>query len=92
MTVSLDGFVQDAKGSAGALYPDLAELRDAPSIAPKRNERLYVTFITDGVGVALARAVEAAGERAVTVVGGADPTQQLLVAGLRLFDGSGPSR
>ena len=30
MTVSLDGFVQDANGSADALYPDLAELQDSP--------------------------------------------------------------
>jgi hypothetical protein len=30
MTVSLDGFVQDAEGSAAALYTDLAELQDPP--------------------------------------------------------------
>lgn len=30
MTMSLDGFVEDHDGSAGALYPDLAELRDVP--------------------------------------------------------------
>jgi hypothetical protein len=30
MTVSLDGFVQDAEGSVGPLYPDLADLRDSP--------------------------------------------------------------
>ena len=30
MTVSLDGFVQDANGSTDALYPDLAELQDSP--------------------------------------------------------------
>ena len=29
MTVSLDGFVQDANGSTDALYPDLAELQDS---------------------------------------------------------------
>lgn len=28
MTLSLDGFVADADGSAGPLYPDLADLRD----------------------------------------------------------------
>ena len=28
MTMSLDGFVADASGSAGVLYPDLAALRD----------------------------------------------------------------
>ncbi len=128
MTVSLDGFVADSYGSAGALYPDLAELQDAPymkamqdetgaalmgrrtfemaedpdaytdsyelqvpifvvthtppSVAPKRNERLFFTFVTDGVQAAVAQAVEAAGERAVTVIGGADLTGQLLEAGL----------
>ena len=128
MTVSLDGFVQDAEGSAAALYPDLADLRDSPymeamqaetcavlmgrrtfdmagdtdsyadtyelqvpifvlthtppAVAPKRNERLVVTFVTDGVESAVARAAEAAGERAVTVVGGVDLNRQLLAAGL----------
>ena len=48
----------------------------APPIPPKRNERLFFTFVTDGVQAAVARAVEAAGERAVTVVGGADLTRQ----------------
>jgi dihydrofolate reductase len=128
MTVSLDGFVEDADGSAAALYPDLAELQDAPymkalqeetgavlmgrrtfemagdpdsyadtyelqvpivvvthsppPVAPKRNERLFFTFVTDGIQAAVARAVEAAGDRAVTVVGGADLNRQLLAAGL----------
>lgn len=128
MTMSLDGFVEDADGSAAALYPDLAALQDAPymkamqdetgavlmgrrsfemaedpdsyadtyelqvpifvvthtppPVAPKRNERLFFTFVTDGVQAAVAQAVAAAGERAVTVVGGADLTRQLLAADL----------
>jgi dihydrofolate reductase len=128
MTVSLDGFVQDADGSTEALYPDLAELRDSaymktlqertgavlmgrrtfdmagdtdsyadtyelqvpifvvthapPTVAPKRNEELFCTFVTDGVESAVARAAEAAGERAVSVVGGVDLNRQLLAAGL----------
>jgi dihydrofolate reductase len=128
MTVSLDGFVEDADGSAEALYPDLAELQDTPymkamqdetgavlmgrrtfdmagnpdtyadtyelqvpiivvthtppPVAPKRNDRLFVTFVTDGVQAAVTRAGDAAGERAVTVIGGADLTRQLLAAGL----------
>jgi dihydrofolate reductase len=152
MTVSLDGFVADASGSAAALYPDFAELRDAPymkalqeqtgavlmgrrtfdmagdpdsyadsyelqvpivvvthappPVAPKRNERLFFTFVPD-LRAAVDRAVEAAGERAVMVVGGADLNRQLLGAGLvdelwvdvmpvllggglRLFEGTGP--
>jgi len=128
MTMSLDGFVEDEEGSAGALYPDLEELQDAPylkamqaetgavlmgrrtfdmagdaddyadsyelqvpifvvthtppAVEPKRNERLSFTFVTDGVRSAVAQATEAAGERAVTVVGGVDLTRQLLDADL----------
>ncbi len=128
MTVSLDGFISDADGSTAALYPDFAELVDAPymkamqdetgavlmgrrtfgmaenpddyadnyefqvpifvvthvppAVTPKRNERLSFTFVRDGVREAVARAIQAAGERAVTVVGGADLTGQLLTAGL----------
>jgi dihydrofolate reductase len=128
MTVSLDGFVQDAEGSAGALYPDLADLRDSPymkamqaetgavlmgrrtfdmagdpdsyadtyelqvpifvvthtppAVAPRRNDQLSFTFVTEGVEAAVAQAVEAAGERAVSVVGGVDLNRQLLAAGL----------
>jgi dihydrofolate reductase len=128
MTVSLDGFVQDANGSTDALYPDLAELQDSaymkamqertgavlmgrrtfdmagdpdgyadsyelqvpvfvvthtpPPVEPKRNERLFFTFVTDGVESAVGQAAEAAGERDVTVVGGVDLNRQLLAAGL----------
>jgi dihydrofolate reductase len=128
MTVSLDGYVQDAGGSAAALYTDLADLQDSPymramqdetgavlmgrrtfemagdtdsyadsyelqvpifvlthtppAVAPKRNERLSFTFVTDGVESAAAQAAAAAGERAVTVVGGVDLNRQLLAAGL----------
>jgi dihydrofolate reductase len=128
MTVSLDGFVQDADGSTDALYPDLADLQDSPYMkamqdetgavlmgrrtfdmagdpdsyadtyelqvpifvvthtpppgAPKRNEHLYVTFVTDGVESAVAQAAEAAVERAVCVVGGVDLNRQLLALGL----------
>ena len=128
MTVSLDGFVQDANGSTDALYPDLAELQNSaymkalqertgavlmgrrtfdmagdpdgyadgyelqvpifvvthtpPPVEPRRNERLFFTFVTDGVESAVAQAAEAAGERDVTVVGGVDLNRQLLAAGL----------
>jgi dihydrofolate reductase len=53
-----------------------------PPVPPKRNERLHFTFVTDGVQAAVAQAAEAAGERAVTVVGGVDLIRQLLAAGL----------
>lgn len=127
-TVSLDGYFEDADGSASVLYTDLDDLRDstymkkyqaetgavlmgrrtfdmagdpdfyadgyefqvpivvlthrAPEREPRRNDRLFFTFVTDGVEAAVARAVDLAGDRAVTVVGGADLNRQLLAAGL----------
>lgn len=54
----------------------------APPVEPARNERLWIEFVTDGVEAAVRRAVEAAGERDVTFVGGADLFRQLLAAGL----------
>ena len=53
-----------------------------PEREPARNENLYVTFVTDGLESAVAQATAAAGDRAVTVVGGADLNRQLLAAGL----------
>jgi len=127
MTISVDGFVTDSSGSAGRLYPDLADLQgsqymneaiaetgavlmgrttfdmgdpdsyvgdyefqvpifvvthEPPRTPPKQDENLTFTFVTDGVESAVAQAIEAAGDRAVTVVGGANLTQQLLRAGL----------
>jgi dihydrofolate reductase len=128
LTVSLDGFFEDAEGSAGVLYTDLEQLQDSaymkamqaetgavlmgrrtfemagdpdsyadtyelqvplfvvthrpPETAPKRNERLFFTFVTDGVESAVAQASAAAGDKAVQVVGGADLNRQLLAAGL----------
>jgi dihydrofolate reductase len=38
--------------------------------------------VTDGIGPAVHRAAELAGDRSVTVLGGADLTRQLLAAGL----------
>lgn len=127
-TVSVDGFVADADGSAAALYPDLAGLQGSPymnamieetgavvmgrrsfemaedpdtladsyefqtpifvvtshppAVTPKENDRLTFTFVTDGVESAVAQAKAAAGDKAVTVVGGVDVIRQLLDAGL----------
>jgi dihydrofolate reductase len=53
-----------------------------PEREPARNEHLHVVFVTDGVHSAVAQASAAAGDRAVTVVGGADVNRQLLAAGL----------
>ena len=128
LSLSLDGFFEDADGSAAALYTDLVDLRDSaymkalqaetgavlmgrrtfqmagdpdsyadtyelrvplfvvthrpPARQPKRNDRLYVTFVTDGLESAVAQARAAAGDKAVQVVGGADVNRQLLAAGL----------
>ncbi|WP_029430895.1 dihydrofolate reductase family protein [Blastococcus sp. URHD0036] len=129
MSMSLDGFVEDADGSSAPLYEDFDVLAGSdymkalqaetgavlmgrrtfdmggdpdswadegyefqvpivvvthtpPAVPPKGTDRLSFTFVTDGVASAVTRAREAAGDRAVTVVGGADLNRQLLAAGL----------
>ncbi|TQN43019.1 dihydrofolate reductase [Blastococcus colisei] len=128
MTVSLDGFFEDADGSIAPLYADFDHLQDSaymkaaqaetgaaimgrrffdmapdpdgyaegyefqvpivvvthrlPERQPKRNDQLFFTFVTEGLEAAVRRATELAGDRAVTVLGGADVTRQLLIAGL----------
>lgn len=46
------------------------------------NDRLTVTFVTNGIESALEKAKAAAGSKQVTVVGGANTAQQCLRAGL----------
>jgi dihydrofolate reductase len=53
-----------------------------PSVAPKQDERLTFTFVTDSVESAVAQAKAAARDKAVQVVGGVSIAQQLLGAGL----------
>lgn len=53
-----------------------------PSVAPKQDEHLIFTFVTDGVESAVAQAKAAARDKAVQVVGGVSIAQQLLDAGL----------
>ena len=54
-----------------------------PAKGPKgENDRLTVTFVTDGIESAIAQAKAAAGDKQVTVVGGAQTAQQCLRAGL----------
>jgi dihydrofolate reductase len=53
-----------------------------PAVTPKQNDRLTFTFVTDGVESAVARATAAAGDNAVTVVGGVNVIRQLLHADL----------
>lgn len=55
-----------------------------PKIHPKENDQLTFTFVTDGVEAAVDRAKAAAGDKAVTVVGGVNLIRQLLQA--RLVD------
>ena len=54
----------------------------APRVAPKQDEHLTFTFVTDGVESAVAQAKAAAGKKAVQVIGGASVIQQLLQASL----------
>jgi len=128
LTVSLDGYFQDADGAFSILYSDFEQLMDseymktsqaetgavlmgrrtfdeapdpdsyavdyeyqvplfvlthrAPEREPARNENLYITYVTDGLESAVAQATAAAGDKAVTVVGGADLNRQLLATGL----------
>lgn len=126
MTMSLDGFVSDRKGSVDLLYPDLEALRRTdmlqeliratgavvmgrhaydmadgdltgyefqvpifvlthhiPEQPPRgQNDRLSVTFVTDGIDSAVERAKEAAGNLDVTMIGGANTIAQAVQAGL----------
>jgi dihydrofolate reductase len=53
-----------------------------PETPPKQDEHLTFTFVTEGLESAVAQAGAAAGDRAVTVIGGVNVVQQLLRAGL----------
>jgi dihydrofolate reductase len=53
-----------------------------PSVAPKQDEHLTFTFVSDGVESAVAQAKAAARDKAVQVVGGVNIAQQLFDAGL----------
>lgn len=54
-----------------------------PETAPEgQNDRLTVTFVTDGVERAITQAKAVAGDKHVMVVGGANTAQQCLRAGL----------
>ena len=55
---------------------------DPPRVAPKQDEHLTFTFVTDGVESAVAQAKAAARGKAVQVVGGVSIVQQLWDASL----------
>jgi dihydrofolate reductase len=52
------------------------------NVAKGQNDQLKITFVTDGIKSAIARAKAAAGAKHVMVVGGANTAQQCLEAGL----------
>lgn len=54
----------------------------APKKHPKETNDLTFTFVTDGVESAIAQAKAAAGDKDVTIIGGASVAQQCLKAGL----------
>ncbi|MFC8799025.1 dihydrofolate reductase family protein [Promicromonospora sp. NPDC057138] len=73
-----DSYAEDYEFQA----PIFVVTHTPPPVEPKRNERLWVTFVTDGVESAVKQAVEAAGERDVTFVGGPDLFRQLMALAL----------
>lgn len=52
------------------------------TVAKGENDKLRFTFVSEGVASAVERARHAAGDRDVTIIGGADVAQQCLRAGL----------
>lgn len=56
--------------------------KDVPEKLPKGNEKLTFTFVTDGIESAIEKAKAAAGDKYVTVIGGANTAQQCIRAGL----------
>jgi dihydrofolate reductase len=53
-----------------------------PQKQPRETEKLTFTFVGDGIESAIKRAQDAAGNKDVTIVGGASTFQQCLYAGL----------
>jgi dihydrofolate reductase len=53
-----------------------------PKRHPKENATLTFTFVTDGISSAIGQAKAAAGDKDVTVIGGASTSRQCLNAGL----------
>ncbi len=51
-------------------------------VAQGANDKLSFTFVTNGIESAIAQAKAAAGDKVVTIVGGASTAQQVLNAGL----------
>jgi dihydrofolate reductase len=62
--------------------PILVLTHEPPRVAPRQDEHLTFTCVTDGIESAVAQASAAAGAKAVQVVGGPNAIRQLLRAGL----------
>jgi dihydrofolate reductase len=62
--------------------PIFVVTRAAPPKHPKETDQLTFTFVTDGVESAVRQARTAAGDRDVTVIGGAETIRQCLALGL----------
>lgn len=56
--------------------------KSKPQKIPKQNDKLQIIFVSDGLESAVNQAKEVAGDKQVTVVGGANIAQQLIRAGL----------
>jgi dihydrofolate reductase len=55
---------------------------EPPEKYPKGNDKLSLTFVTDGIESAIAQAKKAAGDKMVQIIGGARTIQQALNSGL----------
>jgi dihydrofolate reductase len=55
---------------------------EPPAKHPKETENLTFTFVTDGVESAIRQAKQVAGDKDITIIGGASTAQQYLRAGL----------
>jgi dihydrofolate reductase len=53
-----------------------------PAKYPQGNDKLSLTFVTDGIESAISQAKMAAGDKMVQIIGGADTIQQSLNSGL----------
>jgi dihydrofolate reductase len=58
--------------------------RPPSHVTKGQNDKLSITFVTDGIESAIKKAKAAAGDKDVTIVGGASTAQQVINA--RLFD------
>jgi dihydrofolate reductase len=73
-----DGYAADYEFQV----PIFVLTHEFPEKVPKQNDRLTFTFVTDGIESAIEQAKAAAGDKYVTVIGGANTTQRCIKAGL----------